>query len=94
MTINLLEFINIIFYLVLIILIVVLIILGIRTIHTLDKVDKIVDDIAVKSSKLNGVFNFIDGATDVVAGFSDSIVNLLSAGIEKVVNRKKGKKDE
>ena len=92
--INIMDLISIIFYIALIILVVVLIFLSIKAIQTLEKVDKVVDDISVKSSKLNGVFNIIDTTTDVVAGFSDSIVNGISSGVEKIFSRKKDKKDE
>ncbi len=92
--INIMDVMSIFFYIVLIILIIVLIVLGIKAIGTLNKIDKVVDDITVKSSKLNGVFNFIDGATDVVASFSDTVVSAISGGIEKVFSRKKEDKDE
>ena len=94
MTINIMDFISIIFYIALIVLVIVLIVLGIKAIETLNKVDKVVDDISVKSSKLDGVFNFIDTTTDVVAGFSDSIVNGISSGVERLFNRKRGNKNE
>ncbi len=94
MTINFMDFISIILYISLIILIIVLIVLVIKAISTLEKVDKVVDDISEKSSKLNGVFNIIDGATDVVSSFSDSVVNVISSGVDKLFTRKKGKKDE
>ena len=94
MTINFMYFMSIILYISLIILVIVLIVLGIKAIGTLEKVDKVVDDINEKSSKLNGVFNIIDTTTDVVSGFSDSVVNVISSGIEKLFSRKKGKKDE
>lgn len=94
MTISLMDFISIIFYIALIILVIVLIVLGIKAINTLDKVDKVVDDISNKSSKLDGVFNIIDTTTDVVSSFSDSIVNVITGGVERLFNRKKGFKDE
>ena len=94
MTIDFMDFISIILYISLIILVIVLIVLGIKAISTLEKVDKVVDDINDKSSKLNGVFNIIDGATDVVSSFSDSVVNVVSNGVEKIFNRKKEKEDE
>ena len=92
--ISVLDLFNVIFYIVLIILVIVLIILGIRAIKTLEKVDKIVDDINYKSSKLDGVFNIIDTTTDMVSNFSDTIVNGIAGGVEKIFNRKKEKKDE
>ena len=94
MTVDVFDLINACFYLALIVLIIVLIVLGIKTIQTLGKVERVVDDISKKSSKLDGVFNIIDGATDMVAGFSDTIVNGITNGVEFIVNRKKGKKNE
>ena len=94
MTVDVFDLINACFYLALIVLVIVLIVLGIRTIQTLGKVEKMVDDISRKSSKLDGVFNIIDGATDMVAGFSDSIVNAVTNGVDFIVNRKKGKKKD
>lgn len=94
MTINILEFISILFYIALIILVVVLIVFVIKAIGTLSKVDKVVDDISIKSSKLDGLFNIVDATTDVVAGFSDSIVNVISSGVERLFNRKKENKNE
>ena len=94
MMIDYMEFISIILNISLIILVIVLIVLGIKAISTLEKVDKVVADISEKSSKLNGVFSIIDGATDVVSSFSDSVVNVISTGVDKVFSRKKEKKDE
>ena len=91
--ISVMDFVSIIFYIALIVLIVVLIILAIRAIQTLNKVDKTLDDINIKSSKLDGVFNIIVGATDAVVGLSDTLVSALANGIEKLF-RKKVKKDE
>ena len=92
--ISVIELINGIFYIALIILVIVLIVLGIRAIQTLNKVDKIVDDISYKSSKLDGVFNIIDTTTDVVSNFSDTVVNGIAGGIEKIFTRKKENKNE
>ena len=94
MTINLMDFVSIILYISLIILVIVLIVLGVKAINTLEKVDKVVDDINEKSSKLNGVFNIIDATTDVVSGFSDSVVNVINNGVERLFSRKKGNKNE
>ena len=92
--INATEFFSIIFYILLIVLVVTLIVLVINANKTLGKLDRLVDDITVKSNKLNGVFTIIDGATDAVVGFSDSIVSFCTNAMGKVVNRKKEKKDE
>ncbi|MBR2588136.1 MAG: hypothetical protein IKF82_06285 [Bacilli bacterium] len=92
--INATEFFSIIFYILLIILVFTLIVLVINANKTLGKLDRLVDDITVKSNKLNGVFTIIDGATDAVVGFSDSIVSLCTNAIGKVMNRKKENEDE
>lgn len=92
--INATEFFSIIFYILLIVLVITLIVLVINANKTLGKVNSLVDDLTVKSNKLNGVFTIIDGATDAVVGFSDSIVSFCTNAIGKVVNRKKENKDE
>ena len=83
------ELFSCIFYILLMVLVIVLIIFIINAIKTLGKVDKLVDDISLKSTKLNGVFTIIDGATDAVVGFSDSIVGFFTNGLNKILNRKK-----
>lgn len=92
--INITEFFSCVFYILLMVLVVVLIILAVNAIKTLGKLDKLVDDISLKSMKLNGVFNIIDGATDAVVGFSDSIVGIFTNGLNKIFNRKKDNKNE
>ena len=92
--INITELFSCIFYILLIVLVVVLIIFTVNAIKTLSKVDKLVDDISLKSTKLNGVFTIIDGATDAFVGFSDSIVGFCTNGLNKILNRKKEKDNE
>lgn len=92
--INITEFFSCIFYILLMVLTVVLIIFTVNAIKTLNKVDKLVDDITLKSTKLNGVFNIIDGATDAVVGFSDSIVGFFTNGLNKLFNRKRENENE
>lgn len=87
--INITEFFSCMFYILLMILVITLIVFVINAIKTLGKVDKLVDDISLKSSKLNGVFTIIDGATDAVVGFSDNIVGFFTSGLNKIFNRKK-----
>lgn len=88
------AFMLMILYISLIILVVMLIIIACRTIKIMKKVDQIVDDISIKSSKLNGVFNIIDTATDTVVQMNDTIVSFITSGIERLFNRKREKKDE
>ena len=92
--INVMDFLQMIFYMVLIIFVITLIILTYRAIQTLKKVDEMVDDFNKKSSKLNGLFNIIDTTTDAVVGVSDTIVSAITNGIEFLFNRKRDKKNE
>lgn len=92
--INITELFSCMFYILLMVLIVVLIIFTVNAIKTLNKVDKLVDDITLKSTKLNGVFSIIDGATDAVVGFSDSIVGFFTNSLNKMLNRKREEKNE
>ncbi len=88
------AFMLMILYMSLIILVVMLIVIAYRTIKVMKKVDQIIDDISIKSSKLNGVFNIIDTATDTVVQMNDTIVSFITSGIERLFNRKREKKDE
>ena len=72
----------------------VFLIFVINAIKTLGKLDKLVDDITIKSTKLNGVFTIIDGATDAVVGFSDNLVGFFTNGLNKLFNRKKDNENE
>lgn len=92
--INITEFFSCMFYILLMVLVVVLIIFVVNAIKTLGKLDKLVDDITLKSTKLNGVFSIIDGATDAIVGFSDNIVGLFTNGLNKLFNRKKDNENE
>lgn len=88
------AFMLMILYMSLIILVVMLIVIAYRTIKLMKKVDQIIDDISIKSSKLNGVFNIIDTATDTVVQMNDTIVSFITSGLERLFNRKREKKDE
>ena len=92
--INLVEFFSYIFYILLMVLVIVLIIFTINAIKTLGKIDKLVDDITIKSNKLNGIFTIVDNATDAVVGLSDSLVGFVSKGLNKFFIRKKEKENE
>ena len=92
--INITEFFSCMFYILLMVLVVVLIIFVVNAIKTLGKLDKLVDDITFKSTKLNGVFTIIDGATDAVVGFSDNLVGFFTNGLNKILNRKKDNENE
>lgn len=85
------ELFQMFFYILLMVLVVALIVLVINAIKTLNKLDILIDDITVKSNKLDGVFNIVDGATNAVAGFSDSIVSGITHTLSKIFKRKKDK---
>lgn len=87
------ELLLIILYLVLIILIITATIAIIKLIKTINKVNMAVDDVIVKSNKLNGLFNIIDTTTDAISSFSDKIINALSNTIIKFI-KGKGDKNE
>lgn len=88
------ELLPIILYILLSILVVVLIIFVIRLIKTLSKVDKVVDDVNVKVTKLNGVFNIIDSTTDTLALLSDKLTNFAVSKIGNLFTKKNKKKEE
>ena len=94
MIISFADVLSVLFYILLIVLVIALLILVINAIKTLDKVDKLVDDVSQKSQKLNGLFCIIDNTTDAVAGFSDTIIGVLSNAIGKIFNRKKEKEND
>ena len=83
-----------ILYIGLIILVVVAIIFLIRAMNTLKKVDKVVAEVDEKVSKLNGVFELLDTATDAITLISDKVVGGLANGISKMFNKKKKGEDD
>ena len=84
----------VILYFLLIILVIVLIVLVVRVIGTLKKVDQVVDDVNLKVSKLNGLFEVVDSATDTLSIMSNRIVSLITGGIDKLFTKKKKKKED
>lgn len=84
------DILPILLYILLSVLVVVLIILTIRLIKTLGKVNKVVDDVANKSSKLDGVFNFIDTTTDTLTLLSDKFSSFVATRISSLFKKKKG----
>lgn len=86
---------SVILYILGIILLIVLIVLGIKLIKTVGKINDVVDDVQEKSSKLDGVFNMVDSATDMINTFSDKIVAGTVGFISSIFDkRKKDKEDE
>lgn len=90
---ELLEFLQILLYMLGSILLVVLIVLGIKLIITMNKIEVVVDDISIKVGKLNGLFSVIDATTDKLSILSDKMVDAVSVLIRKVFKRKKRKDD-
>ena len=90
---ELLEFLQILLYMLGSILLVVLIILGVKLIITMNKIEVVVDDISIKVGKLNGLFSVIDATTDKLSILSDKMVDAVSVLIRKIFKRKKRKDD-
>lgn len=90
MMVNLEELLIILLYLMLIILVIILIILGIKLIKTLKKVDTVIDDVNVKMTKVDGVFNIIDKTADYASNMSDKIISSISNFINVLLRKKKG----
>ena len=90
---ELLEFLQILLYMLGSILLVVLIVLGVKSIITMNKIEVVVDDISIKVGKLNGLFSVIDATTDKLSMLSDKMVDAVSVLIRKIFKRKKRKDD-
>lgn len=69
------------------ILIVALIVLVVKLIFTVDRVNKMLDDVEVKVSKLDKMFDIVDVITDNMSLLSDKIVDTISNLIRKLFNR-------
>ena len=69
--------------------IILLIIISVKAIKALDKLRLVVDDVDKKVKTLDGLFEFIDTATDKVSFLSDRIINLLVGAVEKVFKSSK-----
>ena len=80
-------FFSIMIYFLASILLIVMIALCVKLIHTLTKVDKVIDDITVKSSKLDNLFNVIDTTADAVNSVSNSIVGWVTTTIYRLLNK-------
>lgn len=76
------------------ILLITLIILVIKLINIADKFNKMLDEVNVKISKFDNLFNVIDLVTDNMALISDKIVDGVSNLIKKVFIKKDERKEE
>ena len=87
MIINVNVLFQIIIYMLAIVLLVVLIALGLKLFHTLTKVDRVIDDITIKSSKLDNLFNVIDTTADAVNSVSNSIASWITNLVNRLLNK-------
>jgi uncharacterized protein YoxC len=80
----------VVLYILGIILLIILIILGIKLLRMLNHVDEIIQDVDGKVKSLNGIFQFIDTATDKLSFVTDRMVENISNFFLKLF-KKKGK---
>ena len=90
MMVNVNDLLSLFIYAALLTLIIIFIILGIKLIRTLKKVDNVIDDVNVKMTKVNGVFDIIDKTTDYAANISDKVISVISNFINVLLRKKKG----
>ncbi len=92
MTIN--EVLPVILYVLGAIFMTTLIVLTVKLIITTNKINKIVDNITVKVSALDELFNVIELVGDKFAFVTDRVIDGVASLIEKVFKRKGEKIDE
>ena len=83
------ELFPIILYMLGSILLIVMIVLRVRLIQTLNRVDTLIDDVNLKASKLNGVFDIVDHTADALASVSDMAVGYITRTVSRIMNRKR-----
>lgn len=88
MTIELNDLLVVLLYESLVILVIVLIVLGIKLIKTLKKVDVMIEDINIKMSKLDGVFDIVDITSEGAATISSKVLTIISNALSILTNRK------
>lgn len=78
------------------VLLVVLIVVCIKILSTLKRVDKVIDDIEVKSSKVDGVFDLVASATDTLSVLSSKVFDFAVGVVTGLVSKKEkgNEKDE
>ncbi len=91
---SLIEVLPVILYILAIVLVCVFIVLGIKLIRTVDKTNDILEDVERKTKSLNGLFNVIDGVTDTLAVFSDTVVASITGIIGKIFPKRKKKEND
>lgn len=75
-------------------LLVTLIVLCFKVMQTLKKVNAVIDDVSMKSSKLDNMFNLIDSTTDAISNVSSTIVDFIVGAITGFFSRKDKRKVE
>lgn len=83
-----------ILYILAIILVIVFIVLGIKLIKTINKTNEILEDVEKKTKSLDGMFHVIDGVTDTLSVFSDTLVSGITNIIGKLLPKRKKKKEK
>ena len=70
-------------------------VLVLRLIKTVKKVDYLIDDVTMKSSKLDGVFDIVDRSADALTLLTDKAVLFVSNILSDVFKKKeKGEEEE
>ena len=70
-------------------------VLVLRLIKTVKKVDYLIDDVTMKSSKLDGVFDIVDRSADALTLLTDKAVLFVSNILSNVFKKKeKGEEEE
>ena len=70
------------------ILLIVLIILAIKALKTISKINTLVDDVQEKSNKIDGIFDFVNSATDLVNGFTDKVISGVAGFVTNLFDKK------
>lgn len=90
----LMEVFPVVIYGLLVALLILLIVLIVKVMHTVDRTNRILDDIESKTKSLNGLFHVIDGVTDSLAVFSDTLVSGITNIASKIFSRRKKRKEK
>ena len=91
---SLMEFFPIALYCVAIALIILLMVFIVKLMHTVDRVNLILEDVERKSKSLNGLFQVIDGVTDTLSVFTDTVVSGVTSIVGKILPRRRKNKKE
>lgn len=76
------------------ILLITLIVLSVKLINITNKVDRLLDDVNIKISKFDNLFNVIDLVTDNMALISDKLVDSISNLLKRFFTKKDERKEE